>query len=231
MSKVEMSSHLLSRAALLSYVMGALVLVLDVALFAWVFTVALPYSSASAQLSLETFVTILWVVLILLPITILVSAFFGYYSRKVGDTYNASSLKLAGLMAILLAVVAIPVAVGIYGFVAILQAFASPPGSIIMVFIQLIVGIGLALAFLALFVLLALVLLVVLGLVFEVSLFTGLSSMYEVTGIGEFKTAKWLVLAGIFVLIPLPIGILFYARGLSKLSRGEKTGKGSGKST
>jgi hypothetical protein len=226
LSKTEMDPRVLKRAALFSYIMGAMTLGLDVVLFVWVFTVVLPYSSVPAQISLQTFITILWLVAILLPITMFISVLFGYYTRKVGDAYNVGSLKLAGLMAIILTIVAIPVAIGIVGFVAILQTLlSSPPSSIIALFVQLVLGIGLALAFLALFVLLALALAAILGLVFEISLFTGISGIYEATSIRDFNVARWLVLVGIFVLITLPIGIIFYARALSKLSKGGKAGK------
>jgi hypothetical protein len=226
LAKSDIDSRVLRRGALSGYVMGIMTLGIFIAIYVWVFTVALPYSSQPAEISLNMFITILYVVTILLPVEIIISALFGFYSRKVGNIYNVGSLKLSGLMAILLALVAIPVAVGIFGFVTILQnIMSSPPGSIIALFVQLVIALGLALAFLALFILLALALAVVLGLVFEVSLFAGISGLYEATSISDFNVARWLVLIGIFVLITLPIGIIFYAHGLGKLSRGEKAAK------
>jgi hypothetical protein len=221
-----MDSRVLRRAALSSYIMGLMALGLFTAFYIWVFTVLLPYSSVTAQISVTMFITILWIVAILLPVMIFVSALFGFYNMKVGGIYNVGSLKLAGLMAFVLAIIAIPVAIGIFGFVTVLQAFLlSPPSSVIELLIQLTIGLGVALAFLALFVLLALVLALILGLVFEISLFAGISGMYEATSMRDFNIARWLVLIGIFVLITLPIGMIFFARGLSKLSRGEKAGK------
>lgn len=229
MSVEKLDTRSLKRAAIMSYVMGIGALVIAVAVVAVVVAVILPYSSLSLpemSLTLQTFITILWVVIVVVPIAMVIELLFGYYNVKIGSYYDISSLKLSGISSMILSFAAIPLVIGAYEFISIIQLFvSSPPSSILAALMSIVLGIGIGMAVLIMFLLLGLFLAAVFGLIFIITFIIGLSNLKQQTGLSDFNIAMWLTIVGIFCGVTLPIGIIFYGRGLGKLARGEGTEK------
>ena len=208
---------LVRKASLWSYVMGiwellsvivlmGVILVLVFPLMSMMGPVPTPSIIASLYQMLDSFMLAL---VIVLGITVPITFVFGYYSYKVGSLYGVGSLKLAGFCSMIMAL-GYPVLIyGLYEFLGVLfSMLPSPPVN----FTQVILGsLGLLLmgaAIVGLF-----------GFIFFIAFIIGASGMKNRTGVGDFGTAMWLSIVGLFITFLFPIGVIIFGSGLSKLSK------------
>jgi len=148
-------------------------------------------------------------VIVVAGLTIPISIMFGYFLYKVGKLYNMGSLQLSGISIIIVAIAVIPIIYGLYQLIGTIehagglteyQLYQAIMGSLGF----LIMGAGLAAIF---------------GLIFLIAFIIGTSGMKTATGIGDFGTAMWLTIVGLFISFLFPIGVILFGSGLSKLAK------------
>jgi hypothetical protein len=146
---------------------------------------------------------------VVLGITVPITFAFGYYSYKVGAVYDVGSLKLAGACNMIMALGYPLLIYGLYQFLGVLLIMLpSPP----LNFAEVIIG---SLGYL----LMGAVVVVLFGFIFFIAFIIAASGMKTRTGIGDFNTAMWLSIVGLFISFLFPIAVIIFGSGLSKLSK------------
>jgi hypothetical protein len=205
----------LKSASTWSYIIGVWYFIAVILVMAVAYTVILPMipimGSGTIDMSqiMQMLNAFLEPMIAVIAVTIPISIMFGYYSYKVGRMYNLSSLKLAGISIMIVAIAVVPLTYSLYVLFQDLPSLMTLPPvqayqSLMSLLFLMIGGVGLAAIF---------------GLIFLIAFIIGLSNMKNATGVGDFGTAMWLTIAGFLISITFPIGIILYGSGLSKLAR------------
>lgn len=148
-------------------------------------------------------------VIVVAGLTIPISIMFGYFLYKVGKMYNLGSLELSGISVMIVALAVVPVILALYQLIGVIEYAGGLSPYLAYQYIMgslglLILGAGLAVIF---------------GLIFLIAFIIGVSGMKNATGIGDFGTAMWLTIIGLFISFLFPIGVLLFGSGLSKLAK------------
>jgi hypothetical protein len=208
---------LLRKASLWSYIMGIWELLSVILLMAAVVILVFPLMAMMSPMpplgilatlyeALNSFMTAITVVL---GITLLTTFIFGYYLFKVGGLYDVGSLKLAGVCSMIMALGFPLLIYGLYQFLAVLLTMLpTPPADAVTIILSSIGMLLLGAAVIGLF-----------GFMFFIAFIIGTSGMKTRTGVGDFGTAMWLSIVGLFISFLFPIAIILFGSGLSKLSK------------
>jgi hypothetical protein len=208
---------LLRKASLWSYVLGIWAFLSVIVVMAAVFLMVFPLLSMMTPIPPPSIIPALYQMLnsfmialvVVLGITVPIIFAFGYYSYKVGALYGVGSLKLAGACS-MIAALGVPLIIyGLYQFLAVLLTMIpTPPPNIA----EVILG---SLGFL----LMGVVVVGLFGFIFFIAFIIAASGMKTRTGIGDFNTAMWLSIVGLFISFLFPIAVIIFGSGLSKLSK------------
>jgi hypothetical protein len=232
LSKTNIDTGTLRRASKLSYLLGiwALLSVVIVAivvlttifqvLTAIMPSLSYPVTPTPAQISaiISSIVSwfdsiFIWIVVIW-GISFVIAVTFGYYTYKVGQSYDVTPLKVAGFSFMLVSFGSAASIYGLYVFVQNLPSIATLPVTAMTTQLYTIMGslsIGGLLSF-------------VLGLMWIISFTFGLSNMKKKTGINTFGSAMICVIL-FFLAVPLLIGIFLYGSALSQVANQEEGAK------
>ena len=208
LTEKSLDAKLLKRAANVSFLLGisslvAIVLVIFFVLYSFVSVLSLASSinasstSFTGILSSTPYMVLsIAIAIVIIPFTL----FFSYATYKIGNYYGLNSLKCAAILYAVLLVIS-PIE-----YVLVLPASSSLTTSLASsgsLFVYLI---------------LAFLLIIVLGLAEYIFFILGFSGIHQRTGITDFNTAKVLWIIGIVLLVTIPIGLIFNGRGLKTLA-------------
>jgi len=185
---------LLGRTSMVCFTLGFYLLCIQVVGFIWV--LALPYYYVFKSATVSAIIACLWLAYVVL------NMFFALYVFKVGRAYHFASLKITALalLGVLFAEITPAILIKPYPPWVLYSGFGpflSPEViEVVSLFSWLFLGLSVALVLLFIW---------------------GATDMEDETGLKTFGTAKTLMVAGIFIMLAFPIGVMVFASGLQKL--------------
>jgi hypothetical protein len=192
---VVVDAVLLRRASTVSFAMGFYMLVIQIVAFFWVLLV--PGDYLFEGLTVSVLIASLWLV------SCLLSAFVAFYLFRVGLSYRFLSLKITGLMFLVLLFAELAPSVLIKPYPPWLIYSGIGPlvtpeiMQAISYFSWLLICSAVALALLFIW---------------------GATDMMDETGLKTFETARTIIVLGLFSILVFPIGIIVFGSGLQKLA-------------
>jgi hypothetical protein len=209
---------LLKKASLWSYIMGIWELLSVLVLMVAIFALAFPFMSMMGPSPDPTAImaaiyqvlnSLMTAIVIVLVITLPITFVFGYYSYKVGGLYGLGSLKLAGFCSMIMALGYPLLIYGLYQLLnVVLLMLPFPPGNYLQIIIGSIGPLVMGALVVGLF-----------GFIFFIAFIVGASGMKRKTGVADFGTAMWLSIVGLFISFLIPIALIIFGSGLSKLGK------------
>jgi hypothetical protein len=224
LSTEKPDTNTLKKAATFSYIMGAWYFLAGIIAAVAVVAMMMPYvqtmmgpsGMGGGPIDANTITgllnAVLLPVMVVAAITIPIMLIFGYYSYRVGDVQGLGSLKLAGVSMIIVSLAIAPLIYSVY--LVFQDLIQELPSLVVLPYTE----IGPRLMQLLAPVLMSGTIIGLFYLIFAISFIVGLSNLRNNTGIGDFGTAMWLAIIGLFIGITFPIGVIMFGSGLNKLA-------------